>query len=273
MNAQWRRHASVVIAVVGVLLTLSGCSSDWARGGLPEGATDQSQSVQNLWMGAWIAALIVGVGVWGMILWACVAYRRKRHDAPLPPQVRYNVPIEALYSVLPFIIIAVMFTFVARDQSQMTKLSDHPDQVITVIGRQWSWDFAYTTANTYESGTPDQPPTLYLPKGQKVRFKLEAMDVIHSFWVPEFLFKRDVIPGRTNEFEVTPQRLGTFAGKCAELCGQDHARMLFQVRVVEPDEYQAHLEALKAQGHVGMLPVEQLGPAQPGVRDSQGSQQ
>lgn len=267
MNQRWRPYAIAGMIAV-TTLSLTGCAEDWKRGGLPQGITDQSQTVQNLWIGSWIAAAVVGIGVWGLIFWACFAYRRKSAHEPLPAQVRYNVPIEALYSVLPFIIIAVMFSFIARDQNSMMNTAPNPDKVVTVVGRQWSWDFNYTSDNVYDTGTPDELPVLYLPKGQRVRFVLESRDVIHSFWIPAFLFKLDVVPGRTNVFEATPDKVGTFAGKCAELCGQDHARMLFTAKVVEPAEYQAHMEQLRAVGKTGSLPVVELGPNELGVRDA-----
>lgn len=261
MSQQWRKRIVVSGLAALAMVVLSGCAQDWKRAGLTEGITEQSQTVQNLWVGFWIVAMAVGVGVWGLIFWACFAYRRKRDDAPLPPQVRYNVPIEALYSVLPFIIIAVLFSYIARDQSDLRELSPHPDKVITVVGKRWSWDFTYTTDGVYETGTPDPMPVLYLPKGERVRFVLESRDVIHAFWVPAFLDKMDMIPGRVNEFEVTPQKLGTFSGKCAELCGQDHSRMLFEVRVVQPQQYQEHMQQLRDAGQVGSMPAGQLGPS------------
>jgi cytochrome c oxidase subunit II len=80
-----------------------------------------------------------------------------------------------------------------------------------------------------------------------VLFKLQSDDVIHSFWVPAFLFKMDVIPGQNNKFEITPEKKGTYAGRCAELCGKDHARMLFNVKVVSPAEYQTHVATVKSE--------------------------
>ncbi len=242
-----------------VIASTSGCGSadDWARAGLPEGITEESSHTQNLWVGSWIAAMVVGVVTWGLILGAAIVYRRRKHDRGLPPQVRYNVPIEALYTVLPFIIIAVLFFFTVRDQNTILHLSDGPPQnEINVVGKQWSWDFNYTTGNVYDTGTPSTPPTLVIPRGERVRFVLTSRDVIHAFWVVPFLFKMDVIPGRVNRFEVVPQKTGTFAGKCAEFCGLDHARMLFTVRVVERPEYDAHLRSLAAKGNTGSLPTE-----------------
>ena len=103
-----------------------------------------------------------------------------------------------------------------------------------VVGFQWNWVFNYIDDDVHEVGSPTQLPTLYLVQGETVRFKLKLPDVIHSFWVPSFWYKKDVIPGRTNEFEIDPTKLGTFAGRCAELCGLNHSGMLFWVKVVTP---------------------------------------
>jgi cytochrome c oxidase subunit 2 len=234
-----------------VLLTATGCSSeDLPTFAMPaRGVTNQADRVLSLWQGAWIAALAVGVIVWGLILGAAVVYRRRRGETGLPPQTRYNVPIEVLYTVVPFIMIAVFFYFTARDETKIDKVSGNAQHQIEVVGIRWSWQFNYTSdggPDATVTGTPGQPPTLYLPQGESVEFRLVSNDVIHSFWVPAFLYKLDVIPGRTNKFEIVPKKLGTYAGRCAELCGQDHSRMLFTVKIVPPDEYQARVAALKA---------------------------
>jgi cytochrome c oxidase subunit 2 len=101
-------------------------------------------------------------------------------------------------------------------------------------------------------GTPAEIPTLYLPVGESVRFELSSPDVIHSFWVPAFSYKLDVVPGRDNAFTMTPEREGTYAGKCAELCGTYHSRMLFNVEVVTAEEYADRLAELEEQGNVGV---------------------
>ncbi len=122
-----------------------------------------------------------------------------------------------------------------------------------VVGYKWSWTFNYLEEQTYDVGTASELPVLYLPVDESVRFKLTSPDVIHSFWVIPFLMKMDVIPGRTNEFQVTPNQLGSFKGKCAELCGVSHSRMLFEVRVVTPEEYEQHMIDLRARGQIGEL--------------------
>lgn len=235
-----------------LLLLATGCSSD----NLPtfampaRGVTNQAPRILSLWQGAWIAAFSVGAVVWGLILWSVVAYRRRRSENGLPAQTRYNVPIEVLYTVVPLIMVAVFFFFTARDEDRIMRTSANPDHQITVTGIQWSWQFTYTSdagPNATVTGTPAKPPTLVLPQGQSVKFSLESNDVIHSFWVPAFLFKMDVIPGQHNQFEIVPKKIGTYAGRCAELCGQDHSRMLFNVKIVSPADYEKYIADLKAE--------------------------
>jgi cytochrome c oxidase subunit II len=251
----------VLAAAAALVLTGCGAPEQWARFGMPEGITEESATVQSLWIGAWIAALVVGAIVWGLIIWSVIFHRRRKDQRVLPPQVRYNVPIEALYTVTPFIAVFVFFFFTARDENRLLELQPEGtvDQQINIVGKRWSWDFNYLTERVYQDGTPGEPPTLVLPRGERVEFVLTARDVIHSFWVPAFLFKQDMIPGRVNRFQVVPTKTGTFVGKCAELCGKDHSRMLFNVRIVEPAEYDAYVQTLRAQGQTGELPTD-IGP-------------
>ncbi|HEU5159900.1 MAG TPA: cytochrome c oxidase subunit II [Streptosporangiaceae bacterium] len=234
-------------------LGATACSGEAARLGMPDPITEQGERILTLWQGSWVAAFAVGGVVWGLIIWA-VLFHRKRSD-DLPPQVRYNMPIEFLYTVVPFIVIAVLFYFTARDENYLQKTSARPDVVVNVTAFQWSWQFDYpdpadpSWTNPVAQprivasvvGVAGQKPVVAVPVGQKVRFNLESKDVIHSFWVPSFLYKLDVMPGYHNHFEVTPTKTGTYEGRCAELCGVDHSRMLFQLKVVTPAEYQTFL--------------------------------
>lgn len=242
-----------LLAVVG-LAALTGCSADQiAFIDLPEPATEEGAITASFWRGSWIAAWIVGAFTWGLMIWAFVAYRRRRDDEPLPEQTRYNIPIEFLYTLVPLIMVFGIFAFALRDGNELTKLTDDYDRTVQVVGFRWSWTFNYVEDDVFEVGTPQAAPTLWLPVDETVRFQLNSPDVVHSFWVPAWLFKLDVVPGQTNEFEVTPNQIGEFAGKCAELCGTDHARMLFNVKVVSSEEYDAHIEELRAAGQEGQL--------------------
>ncbi|MFF8974859.1 cytochrome c oxidase subunit II [Streptomyces sp. NPDC014995] len=292
-----RRGPLHVLTAGLVLVTASGCTwRDFPRLGMPTPVTEEAPRVLSLWQGSWAAALAVGALVWGLILWAAVFHRRSRTKVEIPPQTRYNMPIEALYTTVPLIIVSVLFYFTARDEAKLLELSPKPAHTISVVGFQWSWGFNYVedvdgragtgdakadpnlaivpdrysrafpagAEGVFEVGTPGERnpqngnpgPTLWLPKGEKVRFVLSSRDVIHSFWVLPFLMKQDVFPGHNvNVFEVTPTREGTFRGKCAELCGVDHARMLFNVKVTSPERYRQHLRELAAKGQTGFVPA------------------
>ncbi|NHA67087.1 aa3-type cytochrome oxidase subunit II [Phycicoccus flavus] len=257
-------------AALGALsaTVLGGCASgdlrgDASTGWLPHAVTEGGERVTNLWIGAWIAAIAVGLLVIGLIVWCMVAYRRRKDDVELPVQLRYNIPIEILYTVVPMLMVIVLFYYTARDESALIDTSQEPDVTVNVIGKQWSWDFNYVEADVHEVGTQailtgepgaeETIPTLYLPVGERTEFVLTTRDVIHSFWVPAFLQKMDMIPGRVNRFQVVPTQEGQFKGKCAELCGAYHSQMLFNVKVVSRQEYDAHLADLRAAGQTGLL--------------------
>jgi len=257
--ARGSRVAGVVL--LGALLT-TGCTANEAFFfDLPEPATAEAPIIQNLWNGSWIAAWAVGAVTWALMIWAVIAYRR-RHNDEIPVQTKYNLPIEALYTVVPLIMILGLFWFTARDQTEILTMSNDQTQTVNVVGFRWSWAFNYLDEDVYSVGLPvgenttNEPPTLVLPVNEKVRIELTSPDVIHSFWVPNWLFKMDVIPGKKNAFEVTPDKLGTFVGRCAELCGTDHARMLFQVKVVDRAEFNDHIAKLRAMGNTGFLQSE-----------------
>lgn len=268
LQPRGRRTARLVVLAVAAAVLLSGCSPELRRGFLPGydngQVTNMTERITNLWTGSWIAALAVGVITWGLIIWAVVVYRKRRDDDTLPVQTRYHVPLEIMYVVLPLFMVGVLYFYTERDMSAIQDTSATPDVTIEVIGKRWSWDFNYLDSNVWESGEhvadpgkvklgdPDLP-TLYLPAGERVELVLESRDVIHSFWVPAFLYKKDMIPGRTNTFQIVPEREGMYLGKCAELCGEYHAGMLFQVDVVSPEEYQAQMQKLADAGQTGRL--------------------
>lgn len=247
------RAGALVVGASTVALLASGCTANEAFFfDLPTPATEEAPIIQNLWQGSWIAAWAVGAVTLILILWAIFAYRRRK-NSDVPEQTKYNLPIEVLYTIVPLVMILGLFWFTAKDQSEILTIENDQKQTVNVVGWKWSWGFNYIDEDVFESGTPDYIPTLVLPVNEKVRFELTSPDVIHSFWVPSFLFKMDVIPGKTNVFELTPNKLGTFAGKCTELCGTYHSGMLFNVKVVERPEFEAYIEALKARGNTGLL--------------------
>jgi cytochrome c oxidase subunit 2 len=259
-----------------LLMLLAGCSVDgvgkaFGHFGWPgKGITLQAHKMYDLWIASTIAALVVGVFVWGLIFWCIIRYRKRGDE--LPVQTRFNMPMEVLYTVAPVLIVAVLFYYTAIVQTDVDKLSRNPDVTVEVVAFKWNWQFNYrdgvgeeaeTVASTV--GSTDVIPLLVLPTGQKIRFEEVSRDVIHSFWVPEMLFKRDVLPGFRNKFEVTLDKEGRYVGRCAELCGTYHAFMQFELVVVSPQQYQTFLQAkiagkstAEAMGAIGFSGDEQF---------------
>jgi cytochrome c oxidase subunit 2 len=209
----------------------------------------------------------VGLLTWGLIIWAAVVYRRRKGQTGLPVQLRYNMPIEIFYTVVPLILVLGFFAFTARDQAAIERPIPNPDVKIEVIGKRWAWDFNYTDANVYSPGIQAQEAlpgqtvsdalnTLYLPVNKSVEIKIESRDVDHSFWIVNFLYKKDMIPGKSNYMYFIPEKIGTYQGKCAELCGEYHSLMLFQVKVVSQADYDAYLAKQRAAGYIGQLGID-----------------
>jgi cytochrome c oxidase subunit II len=261
-----RARVGTMLLVPTGLLILGACSTEdqeqIARLAMPEPATDRAPLIDELWRYGWLAAMIVGVFVWGLMFYAAFKFRR-RSDDEIPVQTRYNLPIEILYTIVPVIIVVVFFFFTVKTQdgvlAEAAENGEKTDHTIKVVGQKWSWSFNYLEEeavggqNVYTAGTPADIPTLVLPVDETVTVELSSPDVIHSFWVPAFLMKMDVVPGRDNSFSFTPTREGTYAGKCAELCGTYHSRMLFNTEIVSREEYDEHLRGLEEQGNVGVL--------------------
>ena len=253
---------------IAVALVLAGCTQEQLQGWLPGDAetTNHTSSIIGLWTTSWIVLLAVGLVTWGLIIWAAVVYRRRKGQTGLPVQLRYNMPIELFYTIVPLILVLGFFAFTARDQIAIESNPGNPDVKIEAFGKRWAWDFNYVNEDVYSAGiqaqvlegeggavNENQLPVLYLPVDQKVEMKIESRDVIHSFWIIEFLYKKDMIPGKTNYIYFTPGKIGTYQGKCAELCGEYHSLMLFVVKVVSQEEYKAHIAELAAAGQTGQL--------------------
>jgi len=231
---------------VPLIFVLTGCSKVSGMG-YEEGLSSVNDTSLSLWQGAWIAAAVVGIFTAGLILWASIFHRKKSDE--FPRQMQYHVPVEVAYTLIPFIIVAVLFAYTARDESKIMSKSDKGVQhEITVNAIQWSWQFSYPEAGSTAmvTGTPDQRPILYMPQGERVRFTLTSSDVDHGFWIPAFMIQMQNLPGVTNHLEFTANKLGDYPGRCNMLCGRDHSRMLFLVRVVTPDQYKQYLSTLNA---------------------------
>jgi len=210
--------------------------------------TDQADDIERVWNAVLVAAIVVGVLVVGLVCYIVMRYRRR--SSTLPRQLRENIPVEIAYTIVPLLIVAALFTvtFVSVRAIDDVADAEDTDLVVDVTAFQWQWRFEYPDGAVTITGTDDVIPELVLPASSTVRFELHAVDVIHSFWIPGFRFKRDMFPGRTGSFSVdVGEEIGTYAGLCAEFCGLDHHKMDFAVRVVPADDFERWLDERRSE--------------------------
>jgi cytochrome c oxidase subunit 2 len=245
------RHIKTALLSVIATASLTGCARDQISGlGFEKGVSSVNDHSLSLWQGAWITAGVVGLITFILILWPAIFHRKK--DDSFPKQTAHNNFVEVTFTIIPFLIVAVLFYFTAIKESAITKVSadSQVTHQIEVVGIQWSWQFVYKDAGDFPAatvtGTPAQPPTLYLPQGEKVKFTINSNDVVHGFWIPAFMIQIQNLPGVENHLEFSANKLGTYPGRCNILCGRNHSMMLFNVKVVTPAEYQSYLDSLKA---------------------------
>jgi cytochrome c oxidase subunit 2 len=252
-----RRQGRTLLRILGlvvlVALGTTGCNGQASRIGWPSPVTKEGRNVLNVWYGSFTTACIVGGFVILLILWSALWYRARSKDQ-LPRQVRYNLPIEVLYTLIPVVIVGVLFYFTAIRENDYSKFDTKPAMSIGVTGFQWSWQFNYLDSGVSVTGRPGEPPQLVIPTGVPIRFYETSADVQHAFWVIPFLFKRDIYPGRVNSFQTTVTKAGLFRGKCTEFCGLNHDRMLFSVKAVPMSEYQQWLGQTKSVAAAGNDP-------------------
>ncbi len=252
------------LATAGLLA--SGCTADdLPRFGWPSAVTVQGKDMQHFWSWAVIAALTVGVLVWGLMFWSFIMYRKRKNSPFYPKQTKENLPLEIVYTAVPFVMVAVLFYFTVTTENKVTEHQPNPVVTVDVTAFKWGWDFGYEKTHDPSSTRPvdnnaqgddryvhtvetaTEVPILVLPVDSNIEYHLASRDVIHSFWVPDFVFKRDVFPDpKQNDtdyvFTNTITRTGAFVGRCAELCGTYHSAMNFEVRSVPMDVYQAYIK-------------------------------
>ena len=246
----WRRKfLSGILALLGLAL-LSSCSSESVPTfGFDRGVSSVNDHALPVWQIFWVLAVIVGIFTAGLIFWSIAFHRRKGNE--MPKQTQYNVPTEIAYTLIPIVLVAILFAFTARAETAITKVSPASAtnvHDITVNGIQWSWQFTYAEAGPKATvtGTPENPPILYMPLNEPVRFTITATDVDHSFYIPAFMIQRMNIPGAPSQLEFTAKKLGEYPGRCAMHCGRNHSGMRFTVKVVSVSEYQSYINSLKA---------------------------
>lgn len=229
-----------------IVIAAASCSSSF---GMPRGSTEQGEEIFRLWQVFFWAGIVVAALVYGLIAWSLVRYRRRRRDSgsELGRQFHANVPLEIVYTAVPVVIVVALFALSFRTEDRASSVTPNPDVTLRVEAFSWGWRFMFpddgveVVSEPSAEGVPG--PEILLPLGETTRIELTSNDVIHAFWVHDFLYKRDAIPGYVNEFDVTPTELGTYHGVCSEFCGIHHAYMTFTVRVVAASEFDAWLTA------------------------------
>ena len=220
------------LGLAPLLLLLTSCAK--------QGISPQGQDVHQLYVIILILAAPVFIAVEAALIWCIVRYR-KRSDDPAPQTVGGSRSL-GVFFVIPAVIVAVLFPFGETTLLRIER-TEPPQVQIRVEGFQWQWTFLYLQEGIFVSGkTLVRPAEMVVPVDEPVRITLTSRDVIHSFFVPDLLFKRDAIPGRTSTFEFTPTELGTFPAQCAEFCGLWHSKMTFDVKVVSSLDYQAWIK-------------------------------
>jgi cytochrome c oxidase subunit 2 len=231
-----RRFALLTV----VLVSLAAAPS--CRFGAGQGVTDQGQKISSLYVLLFWIAIPVAVIVYGLMLWSIVRYRRRNDD--LPKQTRSNLPIEVAYTVIPIFMVIGIFIATFRTERTVDRVVSNPTVVVNATAFQWQWRFQFPASNLSVVGLPNRPPIIELPVGETIRVNVASADVVHSLFVPAFLFKRDAIPGVVNHFDWTiPASAAgqTFRGECAAFCGLNHAQMTFFIKAVTPEEFQSWL--------------------------------
>ena len=213
--------------------------------GAPNGVTSDDKYVRSLWHITYYIGVPLGALVFGLIIWCLVRYRTRPGEARRPAQFQYQIPLEVAYTLVPLILVAVVFGFLYGGENKITTLDKTPALKVTAEGFQWGFRFTYPDGHqevgTYQSVTSiddeSDLPTLYLPQGETVQIKLVSDDVDHGFYIPDFLYQRDMIPGVNNVIDLNVSRTGRFIGECNQLCGTYHAYMRFAVDVMPDAEF------------------------------------
>jgi cytochrome c oxidase subunit 2 len=209
------RHFVIVgiLVLVAAVLTYMGLD---AAGLMPIAASAQAGPIDWLWdlqikaMSFLFALIVVPM------LYSLIVFRRRKGETGEGEHFEGNTRLEIAWTIVPLVVVVIM-AYIGAGNLAQTRVSDPSAMVVKVTGTQWSWNFEYDNGVTSDE--------LHLPVGKQVLLKMTSRDVIHSFWVPEFRVKQDLVPGRITDLRITPTLVGDYTVRCAELCGTSHAYM------------------------------------------------
>ena len=242
------RHLLIVavLVVVGTLITYYLLTSIYQ---LPEAASAEADPIDQLFTGHFLFISFFFSLIVVFVLYSIVAFRRKPEDEEPAAQFHGNTPLEIIWTIIPLIIV-IGFGIWGWDVLNKVTAEASEEMVVRVIGQRWSWSFEY----------PDEPDVgrvseMVLPVNQPVLLEMESIDVLHSFWVPEFRVKQDLLPQTQTTLRITPTEEGVYKIRCAEICGTLHSSMLADVRVESQAEFDAWLSE-QAGAVANLSPVE-----------------
>jgi cytochrome c oxidase subunit 2 len=227
-----RRSRLPLLAVLLLVLVMtSGC--------VRAGITPKARETHDLFYIILWLALPVFLFVEGMLALSLVRFVRRRGDDSEPVQDYGRNSALVAFFAGPLVIVVVLLAFGENTLAKVDHVDPRPDQKITVTGFQWEWSASYPQGFTVSGKTREKAMVMELPVGKTTQITLKSSDVIHEFYVPDLLFMRNAVPGHPNTFTITPDRIGTYHGQCAQYCGLWHAQMRFVVRVVSSKDYQS----------------------------------
>jgi cytochrome c oxidase subunit 2 len=240
--------------------------------GSPGGVTKQSGWNHLLWNVSFWFALPIGLLVLFLITYALIRYRERPGRERTPSQFQYHIPIEAAYTIIPLVVVVILFGFMFHAENKQGAVSAQPDVKITVYGFQWGWRFVYPnghaqvgTGNYNDINDSNDLPVLVMPSNETVQLQVVSLDVVHTFYVKAFLFNRDLIPGIDNKFDLNVTQPGLYQAQCNNICGQYHAYMRFLVDVMAPAQYKSWYSN---QPSCSITTAGVPGPAAPGKCDN-----
>jgi cytochrome c oxidase subunit II len=217
-----------ILVIVTAVLTYTGLD---AAGLMPVEASAQAVPIDWLWNWQLIAISFLFSLIVVPLVYSLVVFRRKKGETGDGEHIEGNTPLEITWTVIPLFIV-LAFAYMGAYSLRETRRVDPDALVIQVKARQFAWTFEYPQYGIVSS-------ELHIPLNKQILLKMESADVIHSFWVPEFRVKQDVVPGRVTEYRITPILIGNYKVRCAELCGRSHAYMESPVIVDSQSDYTA----------------------------------
>jgi cytochrome c oxidase subunit 2 len=240
-----RRGAVNTVGMATIVVVLASCGGTGPHNGQnalhPAGSA--ARKIMNLMNPFFWVAVVVGAAVVGMTIFVAVRFRERPGDDRSPVQTHGNIVLEISWTIVPFLILAVMAVPTVATIFNLAKIPKGPNVIhVTVDARQWFWQYEYTDTGTLFYTANE----MHIPVHQPVVLTLTSNNVIHSFWVPELSGKKDVVPGHPNTLTIEADRAGTFLGQCAEYCGLSHANMRLRVIAESKADYAAWIRDQQA---------------------------